>query len=144
MTEKEIAATLRSKGCRLTSQRRAIIGVLSGSTEHLTPAEVFARLGDKQPGIGLVTVYRTLELLHKSGLLCEVHIGDSCRSYLEKRSDGHHHHLVCKTCGKVVDFTGCELDGLEERLSAETGFKIEKHLLEFMGCCSNCLSRGKS
>jgi len=137
--DSEIALALRNRGCKLTPQRKAIIEVLSGSEEHLTAADIFARLRDKQPGIGLVTVYRTLELLQENGLLCEVHIGNSCRSYLKRRSDGHHHHLICRGCGRVVDFTGCELDSLQERLAQETGFKIEKHLLEFMGCCSSCL-----
>jgi Fur family ferric uptake transcriptional regulator len=142
MTGKEIAADLKRRGYKLTRQRRAIISVLSESSEHLTPADIHARLKGEHPEIGLVTVYRTLELLQESGLLCEVHIGDSCRSYLNKRAGGHHHHLVCSSCGKVVDFTECELDKLQERLSAETGFKIQNHLLEFMGCCRNCLTRG--
>ena len=143
MTGKEIAAALKRRGYKLTHQRRAIIDVLSGSGEHLTPADIHNRLKKEHPEIGLVTVYRTLELLQESGLLCEVHIGDSCRSYLNKKADEHHHHLVCSSCGKVVDFTGCELDELQKRLSVETGFKIEKHLLEFMGCCSKCLARGE-
>jgi Fur family transcriptional regulator, ferric uptake regulator len=143
MTGKEIAADLKRRGYKLTPQRKAIIAILSGSNEHLTPAGIHARLKDENPGIGLVTVYRTLELLQESGLLCEVHIGDSCRSYLNKGSGGHHHHLVCSSCGTVVDFNGCNLDELQRRLCAETGFKIEKHLLEFMGCCRSCLEKGK-
>lgn len=143
MTGKEIAADLKRRGYKLTHQRKAIINVLSSSGEHLTPADIYARLKREYPEIGLVTVYRTLELLQESGLLCEIHIGDNCRSYLKKRADEHHHHLVCSCCGKVVDFTGCELEKLQERLSAETGFKIEKHLLEFMGCCRSCLNKGE-
>lgn len=140
MTGREVAAALKRRGYKLTHQRRAIIDVLSGSGKHLKPADIYARLKTGHPGIGLVTVYRTLELLQESGLLCEVHIGDSCRSYLNKKADEHHHHLVCSSCGRVVDFTGCELDELQERLAAETGFKIENHLLEFMGRCSKCLA----
>ena len=140
MTGREIAATLKRRGYKLTYQRRAIIDVLSASGKHLTSADIYARLKDEHPGIGLVTVYRTLELLQESGLLCEVHIGDSCRSYLNKKVDVHHHHLICSGCGKVVDFTGCELDKLQERLAAETGFKIDNHLLQFMGRCSKCLA----
>jgi len=143
MTGREIAADLKRRGYKLTWQRKAIIAILSGSGEHLTPAGIFDRLKEEHPGIGLVTVYRTLELLQESGMLCEVHIGDSCRSYLKKKADEHHHHLVCSNCGKVVDFTGCELEKLQERLSTETGFKIEKHLLEFMGCCRNCRAKGE-
>jgi Fur family transcriptional regulator, ferric uptake regulator len=138
MKDQEMAVVLKSRGYKLTPQRKAIISVLGSSGEHLTPADIYSRLKEAHSDIGLVTVYRTLELLQKSGLLCEVHIGDTCRSYLKKRAGGHHHHLVCSNCGKVVDFTGCELQELQDRLSSETGFKIEKHLLEFMGSCRSC------
>ena len=142
MTGKDITLELRKRGFKLTSQRRAIIDVLSGSEEHLTPADIHAKLRHKHPGVGLVTVYRTLELLQGSGLLCEVHIGDSCHSYLKRKRPGeHHHHLVCHDCGRVVDFTDCELDKLEKRLARDTGFIINRHLLEFMGRCQRCQER---
>ncbi|MDD5313357.1 MAG: transcriptional repressor [Dehalococcoidia bacterium] len=139
MTGKSIGLQLRRNGFKLTPQRRAIIDVISGSEEHLTPSDIYSRLQHKYPGIGLVTVYRTLELLENSGLLCEVHIGDTCRSYLKRKRPGeHHHHLVCAGCGKVVDFVDCELGDLENRLTSETGFSIDSHLLEFMGRCASC------
>jgi Fur family ferric uptake transcriptional regulator len=139
MLVKEISAELRKRGFKLTPQRKAIITVLGNCSEHLTPADIYARLHKKYPGIGLVTVYRTLELLQESGLLCEVHIGDSCRSYLKRQRPGeHHHHLVCRDCGRVADFKDCELECLKERLEKETGFSISRHLLEFMGLCPQC------
>ncbi len=145
MTGKLVAAELKRKGFKLTPQRRAIIGVISQSQEHLTPADIYAKLKAKHRGIGLVTVYRALNMLERSGMLCEVHIGDTCRSYL-KRPSGHHHHLVCKGCGKVVDFSDCELDDLEQRVTQDTGFRIDRHLLEFLGRCPECQAgrRGKS
>jgi len=138
MTDKIIAAELRKNGIKLTQQRRAIIEVISSCREHLTPADIFERVKGKNKGIGLVTVYRTLEMLHEQGLLCEVHIGDSCRSYLTRAGGHHHHHLVCENCGTVVDFSDCKLDDLEDRLVSTTGFTINRHLLEFMGLCSKC------
>ncbi len=139
MVGKDITVELKKRGFKLTPQRRAIIGMLGGCQEHLTPADIHTRLHRKYPNIGLVTVYRTLDLLQQSGLLCEVHIGDSCRSYLKRLRPGeHHHHLVCHDCGRVVDFSDCELEKLEERLARETGFVINRHLLEFMGRCLKC------
>ncbi len=132
-------AELRKRGFKLTSQRRAIVTVLGNCKEHLRPFDIYNRLHKKYPGIGLVTVYRTLELLQENGLLCEVHIGDSCRSYLKRRQPGeHHHHLICRDCGRVTDFTDCELDNLKLRLERETGYRINRHLLEFMGLCPHC------
>jgi len=139
---KAIAEELRKKGFKLTPQRRAIIEIIIGSQGHLTPSDIYEKLKDRHSGIGLVTVYRTLDVLQDSGMLCEVHIGDTCRSYL-KRPGGHHHHLICNDCGKVVDFMDCELGELEQRLMLETGFKIDRHLLEFMGTCKICLEKRK-
>jgi Fur family ferric uptake transcriptional regulator len=140
-TEKITERELRRGGYKLTPQRRAIIGTIAGTQEHLTPAAIYARVHRKHPSIGLVTVYRTIDILAELGLLCETHAGGSCRSYLMRRPSGHHHHLICSDCGKVVDFTDCNLEELERRLAKETDFKISGHLLEFTGQCRECNQR---
>ena len=137
-TEKKIATLLRQHGYKLTPQRRAVLSVIALSHEHLTPAAIYEKVRLEHPNIGLVTVYRTLEVLTRLGLICEVHAGGNCRSYLMRRPTEHHHHLICSDCGTVVDFTDCDLSELEQRLSNETDFKIEGHLLEFVGQCQNC------
>lgn len=129
---------LRQRGYRLTPQRRAVLKIIAGSPDHLTPAAIYQRALQEYPGIGLVTVYRTLAVLAGLGLICEVHAGGGCRSYLMRRPLGHHHHLICSECGTVVDFADCDLERLEARLSRENGFKIEGHLLEFLGLCPAC------
>lgn len=135
---RKVIALLRQRGYKITPQRRAVLHVIVDCQEHLTPAGIYERVHKEHPGIGLVTVYRTLGVLTELGLICEVHAEDGRRSYLLARPSEHHHHLICSDCGKVVDFTGCRLGGLEKRLSRETGFKVESHLLEFMGCCPTC------
>jgi Fur family ferric uptake transcriptional regulator len=112
--------------------------VIAGSRDHLTPGEIYQDVNKLYPTIGLVTVYRTLDMLAGLGLICEVHAAGSCRSYLLRRPSEHHHHLICSACGAVVDFTGCDLSELEQRLSRETGFEIEGHLLELFGRCQDC------
>jgi Fur family ferric uptake transcriptional regulator len=137
-TEKRIESELRKRGFKITPQRRTIIGAIIGSHEHLTPAEIHERVRQEHPGIGLVTIYRTIEMLAELGLICETHAGGSCRSYLMRRPSEHHHHLICSDCGRVIDFTDCDLGELERRLSEETRFKINGHLLEFLGQCRQC------
>ena len=129
---------LRQRGYKVTPQRRAVLNAIAHSHDHLTPAEIYEKMRQEHPGIGLVTIYRTLGILAELGLICEVHAGGSCRSYLLRRPSEHHHHLICSNCGKVVDFTGCDLEELEQRLSQDTGFEIESHLLEFLGRCRDC------
>jgi len=138
LTANKIAGLLRQHGYKLTPQRWAVLNVISHRHDHLTPAAIHDRVSQEHPGIGLVTIYRTLEVLAELGLLCKVHVEGGCRSYLMRRPSVHHHHLICSGCGRVVDFTDCALNELEQRLSRETGFEMKDHLLELYGHCQNC------
>lgn len=138
LSEKKIAAVLKQHGYKFTPQRWAVIHAIASCTDHLTPTAIYDRVHRKHPNIGLVTIYRTLDILTKLGLICEVHVGGSCHSYLMRRLTGHHHHMVCSDCGKVIDFADCDLSELERRVACETGFEIEDHLLEFVGLCQDC------
>jgi len=137
-TEKRIEHALRKGGYKITTQRRTIINAIIDSREHLTPAEIYERIRREYRDIGLVTIYRTLEILAELGLICEMHAGGNCRSYLIRRPTEHHHHLICSDCGTVIDFTDCNLGEMEQRLARETNFKINGHLLEFVGQCRKC------
>ena len=137
LTERKVVATLRQHGYKLTPQRRAVIQTIASTQDHLTPTAVYEKVHQAYPNIGLVTIYRTLEILTELKLICEVHAGGSCHSYTVSAL-GHHHHLICLNCGRVVDFTGSGLGELEQNLSRETGFRIDGHLLEFVGLCQAC------
>jgi Fur family ferric uptake transcriptional regulator len=138
LIEREVLTVLRRHGYKLTPQRRVVIHTIVTTQNHLTPTAIHEKVHQDYPNIGLVTVYRTLEILAKLGLICEVHAGGCCGSYSLKRPLEHHHHLICSECGAVVDFTGCDLSQLEQRLSLETGFEVTDHLLEFIGLCQSC------
>ncbi len=137
LTERKIVATLRQHSYKLTPQRRVVIQAITSNQEHLTPTTIYEKVHQHQPNIGLVTIYRTLEILAKLKLICELHAGDSCRSYTIS-APRHHHHLICSNCGKVVDFPSCELEETQQSLSKQTGFRIDDHLLEFIGLCQAC------
>jgi len=137
LSEKKIATILRQHGYKFTPQRRVVIQTIASSQDHLTPATIYEKVHQEHPNIGLVTIYRTLDILAKLGLICELHAGGSCHSYTTAASE-HHHHLICSNCGKVVDFSGYDFSELEQMLSLETGFEIEDHLLEFIGLCQAC------
>jgi Fur family transcriptional regulator, ferric uptake regulator len=142
ISPKTIESALRHHGYKVTPQRRIVIEAIMVSHEHQTPAAIHERVKTAHPGIGLVTIYRTLEILAELGLICETHAGHSCRSYLMRESSGHHHHLICSDCGKVEIFTDCDLDELENKLMEKSGFKIDSHLLEFLGQCRQCAVLG--
>jgi Fur family ferric uptake transcriptional regulator len=137
LTERRIATALKESGYKLTPQRRAVIGAIAASPDHLTPNDLYQKVRQGHPTIGLTTIYRTLEILARLELICELHAGGSSRSYTTGAPE-HHHHIICSGCGEVVDFSGYDISPLEERLSRETGFEIEGHLLEFTGKCRRC------
>jgi Fur family ferric uptake transcriptional regulator len=138
LTANKIAGILRQNGYRLTPQRHAVLKAIAGSHDHLTSAEICARVRQEHPTIGLATVYRVINLLTELKLICRVSLGGDSHSYLMRRPVEHHHHLVCSQCGRAVDFTNCDLGQLEQQLSKDTGFNIEGHLLEFYGRCPEC------
>ena len=138
LTANKIAGMLRQYGYRLTPQRHAVLKAIAGSHDHLTPAEIYERVRQEYPAIGLVTVYRVINLLAERKLICRVNLGAKSQSYVMRRPTEHHHHLVCSLCGRAVEFTDCDLSMLEHRLSRETGFNIEGHILEIRGKCPDC------
>lgn len=137
LTERKIITTLRRHGYKITPQRLAVIAAIASNRDHLTPANIHTKLHKDHDNIGLVTVYRTLEILATLGLICELHSEGMCHSYTISAPQ-HHHHLICSNCGTVVDFTMHDLGELEQNLSKESGFKINGHLLEFFGLCRAC------
>jgi len=133
------------RGHRITVSRSAILDVLSKKRGHLTAEDVFFEVRKIQRGIGIATVYRTLDLLVQMGLVCKFDFGDGRAKYeLISDKKGHHHHLICKNCGCVIDYDSFldEETGLvkkiEKELSQKHGFKIDAHQLDFYGLCKNC------
>lgn len=138
---KNLKNTLKQHGYKLTRQRRAVLNILAHSHDHLTPASIYEKVHQDYPEIGFTTIYRTLEILSRLNLICELHAGGSCHSYTIGTME-HHHHLICSNCGTVIGFTDCKLGDVERTLSRQTGFKINDHLLEFVGLCQSCQKRG--
>ena len=137
LDNKQLAIALRQQGLRLTTQRQAVVDVLTRATEHLTPSDILAQARQVHPKVGLTTVYRTLDLLGKAGFVEKIHMAGGCHSYALSRA-GHYHNVVCSECGLVVPFLGCELDDLGEELSRELDFEVTSHWLQFFGRCSSC------
>jgi Fur family ferric uptake transcriptional regulator len=87
--------------------------------------------------VGLVTVYRTLDLLSDLGFVRRIHSDDGCHGYATS-SHGHHHHLICRNCGATVQFEGCDLTLFLDRVGQDTGYRVEDHILELIGLCQAC------
>jgi Fur family transcriptional regulator, ferric uptake regulator len=139
----EIVACLHERGHKVTPQRVSIIQTVLESSELLTPSALYEKVKKADPEVGEVTVYRTLNILEELGLVCMVLSENNIHSYIGCPSE-HHDHLICSDCGKVVNFTHCDLELLEKRLAAESGFDIKDHRLEFHGRCAKCSQKARS
>ena len=128
---------LQDSGYRVTGPRRAIVDLLAGSDHALGPIQVYDLGREQYPGLGLVTVYRTLEKLEELGLVQRVHLPDGCHRYL-RANQGHQHLLLCTGCGLVETFSGDDLGALTGRVAGETGYQINEHWLQLFGLCPAC------
>jgi Fe2+ or Zn2+ uptake regulation protein len=124
-----IIGKIRGRGFKATPQRVAVLEAIRAE-QHQSLEGIRARC----PGVGIVTVYRTLDLLSQLGLVRRLDLGDGSRYEL---AEDHHHHLICEECGSVAEFELCPLD---LRMLPEVGddFEVRAHSLEVYGRCSSC------
>jgi Fur family transcriptional regulator, ferric uptake regulator len=130
-------ARLAASGYRVSAKNQAILETILRSERALDPLAIFEAVRKQYPGIGLVTVYRTLNKLEELGLVEHLHQDNGCNLLLRARQ-GHQHLLVCSRCGKVVHFTGDDLARLVEQVARQTSFVIQVHWLQFFGLCAAC------
>lgn len=144
LSQKEIEDlknNLKEKGYKLTPQRRAILDIIiDNEGKHLTTEELYDLVKDDCPEIGLATVYRTVQLLEELGIVCKLDLNDGCNRYeLVHHEENHqHHHLICMSCGKVIEVEGDLLDSLEQDIQIKYDFQIKNHSVRFFGLCSDC------
>lgn len=136
-----IKDALQEARYKLTPQREVTVKVLlENESDHLSAEDVFMKVKDKYPEIGLATVYRTLELLSDLKVLDKINFGDGVSRYdLRKEGAKHfHHHLVCMECGSVEEIEEDLLVEVEKTVEKDYDFKITDHRLTFHGICKKC------
>ena len=117
---------------RMTGQRRIIARILSDAADHPDVDEVHHRAHAQDPRISLSTVYRTLRLLERKGILARHDFGAGRRRYEEAPRE-HHDHLIDVATGAVMEFRNEEIEKLQERVARELGFKLVGHRLQLYG-----------
>ena len=129
---------LTKHSLKLTYQRELILTIFL-KMEHVTAEQLYHILAKKDPHIGLATIYRTLKLFCDIGLAQERHFGTQAH-FDNVSHKGHHDHLICTGCGKIIEFNNCQIEILQEDIAKENGFTIHTHKLELYGLCSACHS----
>ena len=133
---------LSSTGVRMTSQRALILDIISRGHEHMDADEVYRLAREKQPSLSLSTVYRTLQMLKKTGLIEELHFDESHHHY-EVKPSVEHHHLVCLSCGEIVEFKCPLCPEMRENIARQKGFKVTGVEVHMTGYCSKCRQKRK-
>lgn len=125
-------------GQRTTRQRRAIGQLMDELAEFRSAQQIHMLLVQRGDDIGLATVYRTLGAMAASGEFDVLRTANGETLYRRCERQGHHHHLVCRSCGRTVEVRAAAFETLVASLSAETGFVDVSHTLELMGTCATC------
>jgi len=142
-TTGRLQQTLSKRGIRMTRQRRAILQVMDEAQEHLDVDQILERAQKVDSEVHLVTVYRTIDLLKKNGLIDELDLlhlrGD--RHYYESHGPRDHIHVACLRCGKVREFESRLYEQLKEQIARDFGMKVTVSRTEVGGYCSDCLAK---
>lgn len=133
----DITNKLSEQGYRLTPQRMMVLDAIENSEHHISAEEIYAQVITKYPHLNISTVYRTLELLHRLGLVTETDLGGGRVRY-HPADKGHHHHLVCQECGRVIDLDESVMDNLKLVLKRDYNFTPDISHLALFGTCADC------
>ena len=137
-TKDKFREFMLDKGLKSTRQREVILDEFLRVGSHISTEELYLRLRRKNPQLGYATVHRTLKLFAECGIAEQRHFGDGQARYEASDLDEHHDHLICVTCGRIVEFEDPRIERLQEEVARQHGFSIERHRLELYGCCESC------
>ncbi len=135
-------AALTRAGYSNTRARRSVLEALFEANGQASPSELLVLGRAHHPALGIVTVYRTLEVLSELGLVRRLHQDDGCHTYAPVQHH-HGHYVICVRCHRTIEFEGCDIGAVIASVEAQTGFKVREHWLEMFGLCPDCLAPGR-
>ena len=127
----------KEKKLSLSHPRLLIFQELSNASTPLSPLEIYQSLLKKKKKVGLTSIYRSLDLFESLGMVFKVVNGSSFR-YKLCELENHHHHIVCKACGNVVELNFCDISDWSKKVTESTGYQVVDHQLNFYGFCKSC------
>lgn len=127
--------TLHQRGLRMTPQRQLVLDAVR-ALGHATPEQICGQVQQAAPAVNITTVYRTLDLLERIGVVRHTHLGHGAPTYSEQ--EHQHVHLVCHSCGAVAETPTDLMEGLAERLRRETDFELDPSHVALSGLCRAC------
>ncbi len=139
---REFLAFLDRKGFKVTRPRRAIAEVAFATHKHFTLEGLIRMTRQRDPSIGRVTVYRTHALMVEGGFIEKVSVADGPASYEHTTYPPHHDHMVCESCGRIINFRDETVERFPEEACRAEGFEPSSHILTIFGTCQRCQKQG--
>lgn len=135
----ELKKIVKQKGLKYTEQREIILQVLLNAPGHLSAEDVYneVKINFPDSNIGIATVYRALSFLEEVHLVTSISFGTDGKKY-ETNTKSHHDHLICISCGKIIEFVDEDIEKRQDKIAKENGFKIKNHVMQLFGICSDC------
>jgi len=137
MKLKQIEESLSSKGFKITKQRKQILDFILKTKGHFEIEDIVYKMKKKNKDVSRATIYRTIGLLKELGFVEEVIKYDNKTIY-EIAGKGHHDHLICIKCGKIIEFEDKNIEELQNKICKKYNFKPIYHRLEIFGICEEC------
>src|SRR5688572_14439313 len=134
---------LQRQGLKITTERSALVREIFSIHYHFEADELLFKMKQKGLKISRATVYRTLELLVKSGLVRRVHLGEEHYHYEHVSGNSHHDHLICTVCGGVIEFHDEALEQRQLEICEKKKFTPTFHNLQILGVCDSCRRKGQ-
>ena len=136
----EMALTkLRDAGFKITNARLAVLNTLYQSSNHLTSADMIERIEADDSSIGRASIFRTLELLTSLAIIRPTYVNSSTPTYVLLSKEGHHSHIICTNCDRVIELDECHVDKMMDQIEQDHHIHLTGHLVEFYGICDTCL-----
>ena len=139
----DLKIVLKNKGMKYTEQRAIVLQILLNLDDHLNAEELNDIIKKEYPeqNIGIATIYRTLNFLEEVNLISSISFGKDGKKYESNSKDQHHDHLICTSCGKIVEFFDETIEKRQEEIAVKNGFKITDHTMQIYGLCDVCQSK---
>jgi Fur family ferric uptake transcriptional regulator len=129
---------LHSQGLKATPERFAVLDEIYSTNFHFEADDILIRMRKKKYRVSRATIYRTLELLEKCGLIRKAKLGET-KAYYEHTYGRHHHeHMKCTNCGRVIEFESEEIEKLQDVICRQYDFQMTNHILHLFGLCGDC------
>ena len=129
---------LRCEGLKFTSQRIAVMEEVIIGKGHRDCEQIYSALQHKGKNVSRATVYRTMDILVKNDFARKMELGDGRARYESKVDSPHHDHLICASCGKIVEFVNQDVEDLQNEIAERYDFTLTRHIHQLFGICKKC------